>query len=292
MKNFNKKILLSVVALFVGMVLVACGNSNEGSEAGGEDKLAEIKERGELIVGTSPDYPPLEFYILDENGDRQIAGSDITLAQAIADEIGVDLNLRATDFNGVIANVQSGSVDMGISGFTFTEDRARVMQFSEGYLQESTLGYQGIMMQKEMADQFESLEEIEEAELVLGAQGGSIQYEMAANLTPASNVKQYGTLDVGLAALNEGDIDGMVVATSSAEPMLSTFPNLVILPQENFDLDPERKYSTNVIAFPQGEEYQSLIDLANEVILENRENGNLEQWHQEAVELSRDAIEE
>lgn len=292
MKNFNKKILLSVVALFVGMVLVACGNSNEGSEAGGEDKLAEIKERGELIVGTSPDYPPLEFYILDENGDRQIAGSDITLAQAIADEIGVDLNIRATDFNGVIANVQSGSVDMGISGFTFTEDRARVMQFSEGYLQESTLGYQGIMMQKEMADQFESLEEIEEAELVLGAQGGSIQYEMAANLTPASNVKQYGTLDVGLAALNEGDIDGMVVATSSAEPMLSTFPNLVILPQENFDLDPERKYSTNVIAFPQGEEYQSLIDLANEVILENRENGNLEQWHQEAVELSRDAIEE
>ncbi|HLR91744.1 MAG TPA: transporter substrate-binding domain-containing protein [Atopostipes sp.] len=291
MKKINKKALLAIVTLFVGMVLVACGGSTEGTDAGGDDKLAEIQERGELVIGTSPDYPPLEFYILDENGDRQIAGSDITLAQAIADEIGVDLNIRATDFNGVIANVQSGSVDMGISGFTFTEERANVMQFSEGYLQESTLGYQGIMMQEEMAEQFDSLEDIEEAELVLGAQGGSIQYEMATNLTPASNVKQYGTLDVGLAALNEGDIDGMVVSTSSAEPMLTTFPNLMILPQDNFDLDPERLYSTNVIAFPQGEEYESLIELANEVIIENRENGNLEQWHEEAVELSRDAIE-
>jgi Bacterial extracellular solute-binding proteins, family 3. len=139
---------------------------------------------------------------------------------------------------------------------------------------------------------FSSLEEIEEAGLILGAQNGSIQYEMAMNLTDAANVKQYGTLDVGLAALNEGDIDGMIVSTSSAEPMLATFPNLMILPQDNFDLDPERLYSTNVIAFPLGEEYASLIELANKVINENIENGNLEQWQQEAVELSRDAIEE
>lgn len=146
-------------------------------------------------------------------------------------------------------------------------------------------------MQEAFAEQFSSLEEIEEAGLVLGAQGGSIQYELAQNLTDDSNIKQYSTLDVGLAALNEGDIDAMIVSTSSAEPMLVTFPNLTILPQESFDLDPERMYSTNVIAFPLGEEYESLIEVVNEVIQENIDNGNIEKWQAENVELSHKAVE-
>lgn len=290
MKKTNKKFLLSILTIVVGIILVACGGGSDES-AEGDDVLAQIQESGELVIGTSPDYPPMEFYVLDENGERQIVGSDITIAQAIADEIGVELNIRATDFNGVMANVQSGSVDMGISGFTWTEERDEVMQFSEGYLQESELGFQGLMMQEDLAGEFESLDEVADADLVLGAQGGSIQYELAQNLTDDSNIRQYGTLDVGLAALNEGDIDAMVVQTSSAEPMLTTFPNLTILPQETFDLDPDDLYSTNVIAFPLGDEYQSFIEVANEVILENIENGNIDQWQAEAVELSQDAIE-
>jgi polar amino acid transport system substrate-binding protein len=288
MKKTIKKISLSILTVVVGIILVACGGSGDASDG---DVLAQIQESGELTMGTSPDYPPMEFYVLDDNGERQIVGSDIMLAEAIADEIGVDLNISATDFNGVMANIQSGSVDMGISGFTWTEERDEVMQFSDGYLQESDLGFQGIMVQEAIADDFASLEDVQEANLILGAQGGSIQYELAQGLTEEENIRQYGTLDVGLAALNEGDIDAMIVQTSSAEPMLSTFPNLTILPRENFDLDPNDQYSTNVIAFPLGEEYESLIEVANQVINENIENGNIEKWQAEAVELSQDAIE-
>lgn len=287
MKN-TKKLLVALLTVVVAFVLVACGGSES---ADGQDALARIKEEGVLNIGTSPDYPPMEFYVLDDNGDRQIVGSDIDLAQSIADEIGVTLEITATDFNGVLANVQTGSIDFGISGFTWTQERDQVMQSSIGYLQESELGFQGIMMQEAFAEQFSSLEEIEEAGLVLGAQGGSIQYELAQNLTDDSNIKQYSTLDVGLAALNEGDIDAMIVSTSSAEPMLVTFPNLTILPQESFDLDPERMYSTNVIAFPLGEEYESLIEVVNEVIQENIDNGNIEKWQAENVELSYKAVE-
>lgn len=287
MKN-TKKILVTLLTVVATFVLVACGGSES---ADGQDALARIKEEGVLNIGTSPDYPPMEFYVLDDNGDRQIVGSDIDLAQSIADEIGVTLEITATDFNGVLANVQTGSIDFGISGFTWTQERDQVMQSSIGYLQESELGFQGIMMQEAFAEQFSSLEEIEEAGLVLGAQGGSIQYELAQNLTDDSNIKQYSTLDVGLAALNEGDIDAMIVSTSSAEPMLVTFPNLTILPQESFDLDPERMYSTNVIAFPLGEEYESLIEVVNEVIQENIDNGNIEKWQAENVELSHKAVE-
>lgn len=287
MKN-TKKLLVALLTVVVAFVLVACGGSES---ADGQDALARIKEEGVLNIGTSPDYPPMEFYVLDDNGDRQIVGSDIDLAQSIADEIGVELDITATDFNGVLANVQTGSIDFGISGFTWTQERDEVMQSSIGYLQESALGFQGIMMQESFAEQFSSLEEIEEAGLVLGAQGGSIQFELAQGLTEDSNIKQYSTLDVGLAALNEGDIDAMIVSTSSAEPMVVTFPNLMILPQESFDLDPEEMYSTNVVAFPLGDEYASLIQLVNEVIQENIDNGNIEKWQAENVELSHKAVE-
>lgn len=288
--NMKKKLMVAISVLFTGMMLVACGNSEE-TVGDGPDKLAQIKEAGELIIGTSPDYPPFEFYILDENGDRQIVGSDIQLAEAIAEEIGVELKITATDFDGVIANIQSKSVDMGLAGFNYTKERANVMNFSEGYTQESTIGYQGLMMNKENATKFASLEEIEEANLVLGAQTGAIQYELAQDLTNTKNIKQYGTLDVGLAALNEGDIDGMVVATSSAEPMLATFPNLTILSKETFNLDSEDKYNQVMVGFPLGDDYASLIELTNQVIAKAKENNTIEEWQTEAKALSIKAVE-
>lgn len=286
----KKKMVFVFTILAVSFALVACGGTEENNQAS-QDKLEEIKAAGEIVMGTSPDYPPFEFYVLDDQGDRQIVGSDIKLAEAIAEELGVELKINATDFNGVIANIQSKSVDMGLAGFNYTEERQKVMQFSEGYTQESTIGFQGLMMTEETAAQFNSLEEVEAAELTIGAQGGSIQYELAQKLTADAQIKQYGTLDVGLAALNEGDIDAMVVATSSAEPMLATFPDLMILPEENFNLDPEDLYTQVMIGFPLGEEYESLIALANEVIQKAIDNNEIEEWQTEAKALSLEAVE-
>lgn len=286
----KKKMVFVFTMLVVGFTLVACGGTEENNQLG-QDKLEEIKAAGEIVMGTSPDYPPFEFYVLDDQGDRQIVGSDIKLAEAIAEELGVELKINATDFNGVIANIQSKSVDMGLAGFNYTEERQKVMQFSEGYTQESTIGFQGLMMTEKTAAQFNSLEEVEASELTIGAQGGSIQYELAQKLTADAKIKQYGTLDVGLAALNEGDIDAMVVATSSAEPMLATFPDLMILPEDNFNLDPEDLYTQVMIGFPLGEEYESLIALANEVIQKAIDNNEIEEWQAEAKALSLEAVE-
>ncbi|MDN6730653.1 MAG: transporter substrate-binding domain-containing protein [Atopostipes suicloacalis] len=287
----KKKMLLAISLLFTGLFIAACGNSEESGGEADQDKLAEIQEAGKLVMGTSPDYPPFEFYVLDDEGERQIVGSDIQLAKAIAEELGVELEIKATDFNGVIANIQSNAVDIGLAGFNYTEERNKVMQFSEGYAQEATIGYQGLMVTKETAEKYNSLEEIEDANLAIGAQGGSIQYELAQDLTTETKIKQYGTLDVGLAALNEGDIDAMVVATSSAEPMIASFPDLTILPEENFNLDPEDLYTKVMAGFPLGEEYDSLIEEVNKVIQEAKENGDIEKWQDEAKELSLEAVE-
>lgn len=282
-----KKLVSVVLATTMMMGVVGCSSSTSDSA----DKLEQIKEAGKIVLGTSPDFPPSEFYILDENGEKQIVGSDISLAQAIADEIGVELEIKATDFNGVLANVQSGAVDMAISGFAQTEERKKVMQFSDGYQRDDSEDYQGILTTKEIAEKYKTLDEFKDANLTIAAQAGSIQYEMALKLTDESNIKQYGTIDAAALALDAGDIDAVIISSNSGEPMLDTFTDMTILPKDGFDLDPDAMYSTNVIGFPLGDEYQSLIDLCNEVIAEARENGDLENWVTEAKELSAQAIE-
>ena len=283
------KKLLGLLLVSV-MVLTLVGCSNSGGE-GDKDVLQQIKDKAKLTVGTSPDFAPSEFYVLDENGEKKIVGSDIALAQAIADAIGVELEIKATDFNGVLANIQSGQVDMGISGFAQTEERKQVMQFSVGYQREEDDGYQGILTTKENAKKYKTLDDFKSANLKIAAQSASIQYEMAQKLTTEKNIKQYGTTDAAALALNSGDVDAMVAASSSAQPMTKTFTNLVMLPKEGFDLDPTKMYSTNVIGFPLGEEYASFIELCNKVIEAARANGDLNKWVEEAKELSAQAVE-
>ena len=104
-----KKIISLILSSALIFTFVGCG---EKSSSGEKDKLAEIKEKGSISMATSPDFAPNEFYIIDEKGNKQIIGSDISLAQAIADKIGVKLEIKATDFNGALLNVQSGEADM------------------------------------------------------------------------------------------------------------------------------------------------------------------------------------
>lgn len=282
MKSLFKKLTLIGLALTLG----ACNSSNTT-----QDKLTEIKESGVLVMGTSPDFPPSEFYILDENGEKEIVGSDIALGQAIADKIGVELEIKTTDFNGVLANIQAGQIHMGISGFAATEARKQVMQFSNGYQRSTDDGYQGILTTKTIANQYQTLDELTAAKLRFGAQSGSIQFETASKLTDPANIKQLATLDALALALNAGDIDAVTVSTDSAEPMLDTFPNFVILSEENFNLDPEDMYATNVIGFPLGDEYESFIAIANAVIEEARSNGDLDKWVENAKSLIGQAVE-
>lgn len=289
-----KKLTLALFSCLAAITLAACGSgdSKKGADAGETDKLAQIKEKGKLVIGTSPDFPPLEFYILNDKGEKEIVGSDITLAKAVAEKIGVELEIKATDFNGVLANIQTNSVDFGISGFVATEQREDIMDFSEGYQQEASEGFQGLLVSKEIADKYKSMDELKNANLTIGAQGGSIQFETASLLTDAKNIKQFGTMDAAILALNSGDLQAVTVSTSSVEPLLTTFPDLVILPKETFNLDPENKYGTNVIGFPKGDDTTSFITLVNEVIQENKENGNLEKWRKESEEQAVNALKE
>ena len=288
----KKKIFVSLIAAM--MLVSACSSSNTGTGKSGNDKLAKIKAAGKLVVGTSPDYPPAEFYIIDESGNKKIVGYEMSLAQAIADEIGVTLEIKATDFQGVQANIQANQVDIGIAGFSRTEERAKVMDFSTGYNQESKHGWQGIMIRKEDAKKYATLDDFKNSKLTLGAQAGSIQYEMAQKLTDVSKIKQMGTLDALVMALNAKDLDAVIISTDNATSMLSTFPELMILPQEGFNLDPDSFYGVNVALLTKasGDENKAFLEVVNKVIEKANSDGSFEKWRAEAVEQAKQAVVE
>ncbi len=97
-----KKLFLGAMALLAAVTLVACGSKKMLTNL-----LKKIKN---LVVAVSPDYAPFEFKTLVDGKD-QVVGSDIKLAQAIADELGVKLEVTTMSFDNVLSSLQSGKAD-------------------------------------------------------------------------------------------------------------------------------------------------------------------------------------
>lgn len=125
-----KKIL--AIGLVFLLALVGCNNetqSIENQEAETQVEVSEnsqtlqkIKNSGQLIMGTNANYPPFEFHKVVD-GEDKILGFDISIANEIADELGVELVIEDMDFSAVLQGVQSGIIDVGIAGINNTPER-------------------------------------------------------------------------------------------------------------------------------------------------------------------------
>lgn len=92
--------------------------------------VAEVKEKGVLVLGTDPTFAPFEF----KGPDGQIQGFEIDLVRALAKDLGVKLEIRAVGFGALMPqSVTSGRVDMAISAITITDERAKIVSFSAPY---------------------------------------------------------------------------------------------------------------------------------------------------------------
>lgn len=122
-----KKKLISL-ALAVSMVatLAACGNKDT-KEQTWEDQLGTA---GKLRVGMAADYPPFENYDADGN----VVGLDADMAKLIADDMGLELEIVPMDFETIISAVTAGTVDLGLSCFSYNEKRAQSVIFSDTYM--------------------------------------------------------------------------------------------------------------------------------------------------------------
>ncbi|MBQ9987291.1 MAG: transporter substrate-binding domain-containing protein, partial [Erysipelotrichales bacterium] len=284
-----KKILSMVAVLAMVLGLTGCGNSNNNTDTTPKSVLEQIQEKGYITLATSPDFAPNEFYVL-QDGQQTIVGTDIFLAEAVAEEIGVELKISAVEFNNVISEVQSGLADFGLSGFAWTETRAATVKFSESYAQTADDEWQGLMVRKEDASKYQSLDDIKAANLTIGAQLGSIQYEMASHLTDTSNIVSIGDNTILALELATGGIDAYVITSTQGAAAMNANDGIVLLPGDSFNLDPENKYDQMCAVFAKDADNESLIEIVNKVITEAKEVGadgrcQLDVWNDEAEAL-------
>ncbi|MBE6345375.1 MAG: transporter substrate-binding domain-containing protein, partial [Spirochaetaceae bacterium] len=140
--------------------------------AGGKKDVSvmeKIKADGKIILGTSADYPPYEFHSMVDGKDT-IVGFDISIAQEIAKDLGVELEIKDMNFDGLLAALVSGNVDFVISGMTPTEERKQNVDFSDIYYEAVHGAVIRVADEAKYAANPESLKDV-----LIGAQKGAIQ---------------------------------------------------------------------------------------------------------------------
>ena len=282
-----KKFLVLLMTMAMVLSLAACGGSKEeapaqtnepaAAEEPAEPAITTVTE-GKLTVATSPDFAPYEFYAIDENGNAQLAGFDMALAQYIADYLGLELEVVPMDFDGVLAEVTAGNVDLGMAGLSPDPERMEAMDFSDIYY----MGGQSLVVTQANKDKWASLEELNDPSVSIGAQLASIQYDLAMENTPDADVVQLAKVTDVVSELLGGKLDAGYIETVVAESYAKNYPDLYIA----FDVPYEVEGSA--IGVVKGNE--ALLAGVNEAIAAALADGSMDDFVAQANEQASGEI--
>lgn len=267
----SKKLLLVLLAISMLFVFASCGQTEETTGEGG--KLAEIQDKGKIVLGTSADYPPYEFHKLIDGKD-QIVGFDIEIAKIIAEELGVELQIIDMKFEGLLAALVTNDVDFVIAGMEADEERSKTVDFSQPYYQAN----QRMLVRAEDKDSYIGIEDL--AGKPVGAQKGTTQESyVQENFTQSEYIGLSKITDLVL-ELQNGKIDAVVLAEPVAKSYVEQNDNLFLA---EVDLGKEDPVS---IAFNKGNE--DLIEEINSILEVIINDGTVDQLISEATQLSEE----
>ena len=275
-KGLMKKIIATAVLGIMTMGLAGCGSSNDKNSASKTDLLEKIQKNGKLVVGMSADYAPYEFHYIDENGKDVIGGFDVDIANEIANKIGVNLVIQEMDFDALVSALPAGKVDLVISGMNPTEERAKVVDFSEVYYNSK----HGILVRAEDADKYQTFADLEGAKV--GVQLGSTQEKIAKTEIPNVNLQQLSNINNLILELKAGKVDAIVMEKPVAEMAVKSNPELAVG-------KPIYEEQTGGKAVGIAKNNPQLLAKVNEVITELNESGKMDEYIEKANELAATA---
>ena len=277
-----KKLFALLLTMAMVLSLAACGGKKE--EPAPTEEPAKTEEPaapelttvtpGKLTVATSPDFAPYEFYAIGADGTPTLAGFDMALAQYIADYIGLELEVIPMDFDGVLTELATKNVDLGMAGLSPDPKRADAMDFSDLYY----MGGQSFVCVKANADKFTSLEETNKAEYSIGAQTGSIQMDLANTNSPDADIIALPKVTDIISELLAGKLDGAYIETDVAKSYQKNYPELEIVLDVPYDSE------GSAIGVSKGNE--ALLAAVNEAINAALSDGSMENFVAEAAELA------
>ena len=278
-----KKLFALLLTMAMVLSLAACGSKKEEApaetpaetpaEEPAEATITTVTE-GKLTVATSPDFAPYEFYAIGEDGTPTLAGFDMALAQYIADYIGLELEVIPMDFDGVLTELATKTVDLGMAGLSPDPKRADAMDFSDLYYK----GGQSFVCVKGNADKFTSLEDTNKAEYSIGAQTGSIQMDLANENSPDADIIALPKVTDLISELLAGKLDGAYIETDVAKSYQKNYPELEIVLDVPYDSE------GSAIGVSKGNE--ALLAAVNEAVAAALADGSMETFVAEANELA------
>ena len=244
-----------------------------------ENKLEKILSIGEITFATSPDFAPSEFINPNATGDDQYVGADVELAKYIAQGLGVKLVIMPMEFGALQAAITQGKVDMAISGFAYTAERAENMQLSTFFNFSEDENDQGLLVLKEKTGDYTTAEAF--SGKTIATQNASLQYNLVTSQLPADvKVKLITNLNDAIMMLVTGKVDAVAVDADNGALFAGNYDSIAMA-DFHFDYSSEG----NVLAVTKGE--TELIEAINKILDEVNEKGLYKQWKDDATELAK-----
>ena len=278
-----KKKIVSVMlcAAMATTVLAGCGSSNTAStDAAAEETTEDVEteaateeaedaeaaeestdaaevttvEPGVLTMGTNATFPPYEY----KDGD-DVVGIDAEIAQALADKLGLQLEIVDMDFDSLVASVQSGKIDMSLAGMTVTEERKQNVDFTDSY----ATGVQVIIV-KDDSD-IASVDDLQDK--LIGVQQGTTGHLYCADDFGEENVIPYANGATAVQALLQGKVDCVVIDQEPAKAFVEANEGLKIL---------ETAYTTEDYAAAVSKDNPALTAALNSALQELKDDGTIQ----------------
>ncbi len=255
--------------LFAGLMAILMLVSLSFTALAGS-RLDAIKAAGKIVVATSPDYAPYEFY----GPAGEYVGADIDFAKYIAEQLGVELVIEPFSFEGVLAAIAAGKVDLAIAGMDPAPERLSSMSFSDIYYNETN---QVILIHKDNAENLKTLADF--AGKTVAAQNGTVQEKLVTEQLTESQLEKITLIPDAVMMLLTKKVDGLALASVVADGYVANHPELVIC-EGKFTYES----SGVAVALPLNE--PELLEAVNAIIAKMVEGKLFYAWIEKAVELN------
>ena len=262
-----KKIIAMMLALMLVMtgiaVFTACDGSEENKGSAETTTAAATTEPEAdtpkvLKMATNAYFQPYEYY-----DDGKIVGIDAEIAAAIAEKLGMTLEIVDMEFDSIITAVNEGSVDFGMAGMTVTEDRLKEVDFSTSYAN----GKQVIIVKEDSAITTADDLFAEGAAYKVGVQLGTTGDIYATGDFGTENVTTYSNGNEAVLALLGGSVDCVIIDTEPAKALVAANAGLKIL---------ETAYANEDYAICIKKGNTELLDQINQAIKELTADGTID----------------
>ena len=269
MKKISRRSFLAAAAVSAAaLALTACGGSASTASSAAASSVAASSEAastsaaelttveaGKLTMATNATFPPYEM----TTDAGTIEGIDVETAQAIADKLGLELQIDDMDFDAALLSVQQGKADIVMAGVTVTDERKNVMDFSDSY----ATGIQSIIVPE--GSDIASPDDL--AGKKIGTQRGTTGYIYCSDDFGDDAVVAYDNGLTAVQALNNGQVDAVVIDNAPAKEYVAANPGLVIL---------ETSYAEEDYAIGMAKGNTALEDAVNAALEELKADGTLQ----------------